>query len=52
MGEDGQNSGPMQEDLVQIAVNFLSIAMVTNTPVIHRRSFLEKSRRGALPRRR
>ncbi|KAK9188924.1 hypothetical protein WN944_020329 [Citrus x changshan-huyou] len=27
MGEDGQNSGPMQEDLVQIAVNFLSIAM-------------------------
>lgn len=33
---------PMREELVQMAVKFLSHSTVRNSPVIHRRTFLEQ----------
>lgn len=36
------NSQPMREELVQNAVNFLQHPKVRGSPIIYRRSFLEK----------
>lgn len=35
-------SQPMREDQIQNAVNFLQHPKVRGSPVVHRRSFLEK----------
>ncbi|OIV89297.1 hypothetical protein TanjilG_23731 [Lupinus angustifolius] len=42
MASDFVNSEPMREEQVQNAVKFLSHPKVRGSPVIHRRSFLEK----------